>query len=181
MAHTTHARPNTPADMNADHVIVGRVKGSWGLRGDLKIELLSDNPARFSPGSTLYLDNKPVHIEQARTDPKGRLLVKLDIAHDRTAADRLVGQVVTIPREETVPLPVGSYYHYQIVDMDVWSEVGVYLGQVKEILDTPGNDVYVLGREDEKDLLIPVLANVVLDVDLDQNRMTVQLPPGLQP
>ena len=56
---------------------------------------------------------------------------------------------------------------------------GEYLGQIKEILSTPGNDVYVVKHEERKDLLIPVLVDVVLSVDTDGNRMTVEVPPGL--
>ena len=77
-------------------------------------------------------------------------------------------------------LPEGQFYHYQLIDMPVRSDEGEDLGHVKEVLTAPGNDVYVVGKPGERDLLIPALADVVLDVDLASNQMTVHLLEGLR-
>ena len=152
--------------------------GTWGLRGDLKVEVLTEFTERFSPGSTLYLDGQPVRVERSRSS-KGGILVKLDVVNDRTEADLLRGRFVTIPQQEVKPLPGGSYYHFQIHDLDVWNEKGEHLGKVKEILSTGSNDVYVVSGESRKEILIPALEDVVLDVNLQETRMTVRLPQGL--
>ena len=78
------------------------------------------------------------------------------------------------------PLPAGQFYHYQLIDMDVRSDEGECLGRVSEILTTPGNDVYIVKKSGQRDLLLPALAEVVLDLDLDANRMTVHLLDGLK-
>ena len=159
-------------------VIVGRVSGAWGLRGDLKIQLLTDFPSRFSPGSVVYLEGEPARVERSRPI-RGGMLVKLDVVNDRTRAESLGGHFLSIPEREVGPLPEGSYYHFQIIDARVWSDQGEYLGQVAEILTTGSNDVYVVKGSDRKELLIPALEGVILAVDLFQNRITVRLPEGL--
>ena len=157
---------------------MGRVIGPWGTRGELKVDVLTDSPARYSPGSVLYLGDDPTRVESSHS-LKGRLRVKLDSVNDRTRAESLRGCLLSVPRRDVASLPEGSYYHFQLLDMDVWSEQGERLGRIKEIIVTGSNDVYVVER-DRKDLLIPALSGVVLDVDPDRNRMTVNLPEGLE-
>ena len=84
------------------------------------------------------------------------------------------------PSVKLKPLPEGSYYHFQIIDMAVWSDGGEYLGEVKEILPAGGTDVYVVKGEDKGELLIPALADVVVNVAIEGNKMTVHLPEGLR-
>ena len=179
MTDNTRSENEIVANPDTEPIAVGRIRGGWGLRGDLRVELLTDLPSRFAPGSVVYLDDRPVCVERSRASKNG-LLVKLDIANDRTAAESLRGRVLTIPQRDIKPLPDGSYYHFQIVDMGVWSDQGEFLGTVKEILSTGSNDVYVVQEEGRRELLIPALADVVVSVDLGENRMTVRLPEGLR-
>ena len=141
--------------------------------------LLTDSPSRFSPGSILFLNGEPARIERSRPI-KGGLRVKLDTVNDRTGAELQAGRLLTVPRRDVAPLPEGSYYHFQIIDIGVWSDDGEHLGDVKEILNTGGNDVYVVRDGANKEVLIPALDGVVLEVDVSGNRMTVRLPEGLR-
>ncbi len=173
-----HTQSENPAPEEQD-VVVGRVRGAWGVRGDLNVDVLSDSPSRFSTGSTLTLAGHVATVERSR-HVRGGLVVKFDIVADRSEAESMRGQVVTVPRERVAPLPGGRYYHFQIIDMDVWDEAGDKLGRVKEIIETGVNDVYVIDRPDQRDLLIPALAGVVLEVSVGDNRMTVKVPEGLE-
>ena len=175
------ARPNPEGSPGSKvvPVVVGRVRGAWGLRGDLKVEVLSDFPTRFSPGRVLLLEGQPARVERSRSI-KGGLLVKLDLVNDRTKAESLRGRLLTVPQHEVEPLPESSYYHFQIIDMAVWSEEGECLGNVREILSTGSNDVYVVKKSGQGELLIPALEEVIVNVDLEGSRMTVRLPEGLR-
>ena len=164
-----------PAPPNGDNVVVGRIKGPRGLRGELRVELLTDVETRFSPGSVLYLDGRPTRVERSRS-VKGGLVVKLDTVNDRTAAESLRQIYLTIPASQVAPLPESAYYHFQIIDMGVWTDEGEFLGNVKEIIPTGSNDVYVVRDEERTETLVPALGDVVLEVDLERNRMTVRLP-----
>ena len=95
-------------------------------------------------------------------------------------AETLRGSWLTIPESDLHSLPDGTFYHFQLVDMDVYTDDGEHLGQIAEIIETPGNDVYIVRKPDERDLLLPAIKDVVLDVDTEASRMTVRLLPGLR-
>ena len=162
----------TPQD---DRVIVGRIRGVRGLRGELRVEPLTDSPARFAPGSVLFIDEVSFRVQRSHPAKVG-LVVKLDSVNDRNAAEALRDSILTIPAEQVAPLPESSYYHFQIIDMAVLTDEGVPLGYVREILSTGTNDVYVVRDESGSETLVPAVADVVLDVDLDRNTMTVRMP-----
>ena len=174
-------KPNNPQakdDLNSGHIVVGRIRGGWGVSGDVKVEILSDAPSRFSSGGVVYLNGKTVTVERARKS-KGIMVVKLDSIADRTAADELKGQLLTVPEVDAEPLPDGVFYHFQMIDLPVHTVEGEDLGRIVEIIETGANDVYVIRKEDRRDILIPALVEVVLSVDLDGEGMIVQLPEGL--
>jgi 16S rRNA processing protein RimM len=179
LTNTTPANHQSSHHHDKGNIIVGRIRGVWGLRGDLRVEVLTDVPERFHPGSVLYIDQEETLVESVRTSKSG-IVVKLDLANDRTKAESLRGQYLTVPEDDVADLPEGSYYHFQIVDMGVWTEQDEYLGSVKQILPAGGADVYVVGDDTHQDVLIPALEEVILKVDLQHSKMVVRLPEGLR-
>lgn len=160
------------------HIVVGRIRSAWGLRGDVGVEVLSDVPTRFDVGSVLHIRGKPTRVQRSRRSKRG-LLLKLDAVRDRTQADALRGEELTVLPDQVEPLPEGMYYHFQIIGMRVNAHDGEPLGVIKEIIVTGGNDVYVIAKQGRRDALIPAIPDVVMDVDLAKNLMLVDLPDGL--
>jgi 16S rRNA processing protein RimM len=160
-----------------DHVIVGRVVGAWGIRGEIRVHPATDVPDRFSPGNAVYLNGRLSRIERSRTS-KGTVIVKLDVVGDRTDAEGMREQFLTVPRESLQRLPPGSYYHFHIIDMEVYSEHEERLGKVTQILPTGGRDVYVVSGGSGEEVLIPAVEDYIIEVDVQANRMTVRLPEG---
>jgi 16S rRNA processing protein RimM len=161
-------------------VVVGRVRAPQGLKGEIRVEVMSDSPGRFSAGGILYLMGEPYRIEGSSMLPRGDVVLKLEGIEDRAGAERFRGAVLTVPEDMVPPLPEGTYYHFQIIDMRVYTQEDEYLGMVTEILPTGTNDVYVVsgnGRE----ILIPALDHVIKGMDVEGGRMTVELPQGLVP
>ena len=158
---------------------MGIIKGAWGIQGDLRVESLTDNPDRFAVNSRLYLEGRAVRVRQSREVKRG-IVLKLDSVHDRTSAERLRGKSLSVPAHAVPPLPEGAYYHYQLIELEVYTREGERLGAVREILTTGANDVYVVERHQARDLLIPALKGVVTCVDLVAGRMIVRLPEGLE-
>ena len=159
--------------------MVGRVTGAWGVRGHLKVLPHTDLPERFDPGSALYLDGVPTTVTSSRANRGGYVLL-LESVPDRNAAESLRGAFLTVPEEELAPLPENVFYHFQLVEMEVYADDGERLGQIAEIIETPGNDVYIVRKPGERDLLLPAIEDVILDVDAESSRMTVHLIPGLR-
>lgn len=178
VANNTRSNDQNLSSVPEDHVVVGRIRGIRGLRGDLRVEALTDFPERFAPDSIVYLDNQPAVV--LRSEPfKQGLILRLQHVGDRTTAESVVGRYLTVPETDIKPLPDGSYYHFQILEMEVWTEEGERVGEIREIISTGGNDVYVIRREGQKELLIPAIGDVVKKVDVPNNKITVRLPEGL--
>ncbi len=172
-------RPDQPGHAPGDDSVeVGRIVAPWGVRGDLRVEPVTDNPKRYRPGSVLRLRGRPTKVVRSRESGR-RLVVKLEGVDDRNAAEALRGELLTIRPEEAPPLGDGAYYHFQIIGMGVFDERGSRLGEVTGILRTGGNDVYEVRDGEGREVLAPAIADVVLDVDTERGRMTVRLPEGL--
>ena len=178
MEISSDSSPNGVPSPSDSRIVVGRVKAAWGLNGDVKIDLLSDVPDRFEPGNIVHVNNKSTTVQRSRI-VRGGMLLKLDIVNGRNQAELLLGQEITISPEQVSPPPEGSYYHFQVLGLDVLTQDGENLGKVREIVETGANDVYVVYLEGRRDVLIPALEKVILDVDLGRGSMVVRLPEGL--
>jgi len=85
-----------------------------------------------------------------------------------------------IPMQSAEPLPEGVYYRWQILGLAVVELEGQHLGTVAEILETGANDVYIVRKNDPRELLLPAIESVILKVDLEQGRLLVRVPEGLE-
>lgn len=158
---------------------VGRVLRPHGVRGELRVEILTGYPERLPLHSTLYLgsDARAYRVERVRFH-RGAALIKLVGCEDANAAEGLRDQLVQIPLKEAVPLEEGEYYHFQLLGVEVTTEEGNSLGRVTEVLDTGANDVFVV-RGPHGEILIPAIEEVVRELDLESGHMVVMLLPGL--
>jgi 16S rRNA processing protein RimM len=161
----------------SDFITIGQVLAPWGIRGKIKVSILTDFPERFDPGETIYIDGKSMTIESTEWH-KGNALVKVGGIETLDAAEELTGRYVEISPTQSRPLPEGEYYHYQIVGLRVVTTEGKELGTVTGILTSTANDIYVVkGKEGE--ILIPAMADVVRSIDLDKMVMVIEAIPGL--
>jgi 16S rRNA processing protein RimM len=154
------------------------------LRGELKVEILTEDPHRFGRLERVYLglegtEPQAWSLASYRLH-KGRALLQLHNCRDRDAAQALRGYLVQVPIDEAIPLDEGQYFEHQIIGLAVWNTQGDYLGSVEDIIYTGSNEVYVVrGGETGREMLIPAIASVVLEVDLEAGRLVVELPDGL--
>jgi len=160
-------------------LVVGRILAPWGYRGEVKVEILTDFPERFSRLREILVgdERRPYRVQAARLH-KGAILLKLGGIDTPEQADALRGEILYVPLSEAMPLGKGEYYHHQILGLTVWTVEGENLGRISEILETGSNDVYVVTGEG-REVLVPALKSVIREVDLEHGRMTVALPPGL--
>lgn len=166
----------------AGYLVIGTIVGAHGIRGEVKVTPLTDFPERFKPGTRLFVgrqpDVRPVEIVAARPH-KGMWLVKLSTVPDRNAAELLNDQYLLIPEADAMPLGEHENYVHDLIGLAVVTTEGEPLGRITEVIFTPANDVYVV-QGDAGELLLPALRSVVVAVDLDARRMTVNLPDGLR-
>lgn len=158
-------------------VLVGRILSPVGLRGELRVEVLSDVPQRFSPGAVVFVDGSPIQIHSRRAAGR-HLVVGFQGVNSRDAAGAMRDKLLYVSEGDVPPPPEDTYYYFQVLGMQVVTVEGEELGTVTDILTTGANDVYVVSREG-KETLIPAIAGVVVKVEVGSNRMTVNLPEGL--
>jgi 16S rRNA processing protein RimM len=174
------AKASAPAARRYLHI--GTITGPHGIRGEVKVQLMTDYPERFKPGADLYLgtdaDARPVKIASVRPH-KTILLVGLASVHDRNAAELMRGMSFLIPEDEAMPLAENENYAHDLVGMSVETSDGESLGVLTEILFTGANDVYVVSGP-TGEILLPALKDVVLSVDVPSRKMVVVLPDGLR-
>ena len=152
---------------------VGRILGPKGLKGGVRIELLTDWPERFAPGTKLVVDAGTEDrrtLTISRIESGGRSFVLyFESVGDRESAETLTGSYLETPAR---PLPDGSFYWHDLVGLKVVDEHGDPVGDLVEVFRAGDNEVYrILGPSGER--LVPALKTVVLGVDLEQGTMTV--------
>jgi len=108
------------------------------------------------------------------------VLLTVEGVTDRTSAEALRGGFLKIRQEELTPLPPGRYYHFQLAGLSVHTGEGEDLGTVEEVIPTGSNLVLVV-RNRGREVLLPFIDDVILDVDLDAGKITVRLLEGLLP
>ena len=170
---------NSPQEPEDDTIVVARVIGAHGRDGGLNIQLLSDLPGRFDPGSELFVDQRSLRIIASRQTGPDTALVWLEGVATRRLAAPLAGKYLSAPPGDPEELDEGEYFHYQLIGMRVRTDEGEDLGELQEILETGSNDVYIV-RGAGGELLIPATVQVVREVDVAGGTMTVHLPDGLR-
>ena len=161
-------------------LVIGRILKPHGVRGELRVEILTELPERFTWLDSVYIgkeDPTLYKLEGVRFH-KSLVLLKLKDCDDRNSADLLRSQLVQIPEAEGLPLEEGEYYLHQVIGLEVYTEEGDFLGHVKEMLETKANNVFVV-RDTKKEILLPDIDEVIREIDFDSGRILVTLLPGL--
>ena len=153
-------------------ITVARIIKPFGLRGRVVIESLTDFPDRFAPGSILLLDDQPFEITASRPQ-KHRWVLKFKGVDSPEDAETLRGALLQVPESQLHPLPEGQFYRFQIIGLLAVTRDGRELGPVKDVLETPANDVYLI-QTPNGELLVPALSDFVVEIDLQAGRMVVE-------
>ncbi len=161
-------------------VMVGFMRRPHGVKGEILMEIMTDFPQRIKAGMTVFIgeDHQPFQIVHRRSVEKGLLLTFSEFTDcDQVAV--LTNRAVYVPVSTLPPLPEGEYYHHQLIGLTVFDEAGTQLGKIIEIIETGANDVYVVQSADGKEILLPVLPEIILGVDLEKSAMRVRPPEWL--
>lgn len=163
-------------------IAIGRIIKAKGLRGELKVESLSDTEHRFEFLESVFIEQKnglivTKTVETAKSNGNN-VIVKLKDIDDRTAAEAYHGAYIYVDRRNIAPLTQDSYYIFELEGMDVIDTAGNKIGKVLRVDKYPANDVIIIGMEKE-DIMIPAVKHCILSVDNQKNQMTVDIPDGL--
>ena len=155
--------------MKSPFLEAGRVVGTHGVRGELRVEPWCDS-ARFLTGfSEFYWDGGREKVKVVSSRPhKSLLLLKLEGVDTVEAADALRGRVLWLARKDAA-LPEGRYFVQDILGLSaVDADSGRVYGKVTDVFPTGANDVYQVTDGDGKEYLVPAIRDVVVRVDPDE-------------
>lgn len=141
------------------------------------MDILTDRPERIADLRRVYFDDDPTPVPLAavRSMPK-QMLLKFPHINDRDAAAALRGTIVRVAGNQLPPLEDDVFYHYQLIDLDVFDEAGTPLGKLAQILSAGEVDVYVVRDQQGKEQLFPALKDVVIEIDIAAGRAVVRPP-----
>ncbi|MFC1873783.1 ribosome maturation factor RimM [Chloroflexota bacterium] len=160
-----------------EFITIGKILDPWNIMGKLKVEVETDFPERFAPSAMVYINRKPMTIENTEWH-KGKAVVKLRTIDSIEDTEELVGQLIEIHHSQLKPLPEGQYYHFQLIGLAVWTTQGEPLGEITHVLTTPSNDNYIVSGN-RGEIIIPAIEDVIKDIDLDKGRLVIEPIEGL--
>lgn len=169
------------------YLIVGEVLRPHGIRGELRMRVLTDYPERIPNLKYIYLGQDPHGGQISRyTVQHMRMhktygLLKLEGVDDRDQADLLRELMVMVSIDDAIPLEDDEVYLYQLIGLTVHTSTVQEFGVITDVLETGANDVYVVKSDHYGEVLIPIIDGVVLETNLEEGFMRVQLPEGLLP
>ncbi len=164
-----------------NYLEAGKIVNTHGLRGEVKLVPWTDSPQTFEEIDYVFIKKKTgdvrLDIERLKYQ-KNNLIVKFNQISSIEEAEKLKNQTVYIDRDALGELPEGVYYIADIIGLTAVDESGNAVGTVVDIFNTGANDIYDIKREGKKNLLLPVIDDVIT-VDLENERVIVKIPEGL--
>jgi len=177
---TATAGTGSPPVGEPEYLVVGFLRRPHGVKGEMLMVVHTDFPERLKTGMTLFVgdDYQPQVVASLRTHANG-LLIRFRGIKTPEDAGLFRNTWVYVPTADRPELPEGEYYHHQLLGINVVTDDGHELGVVTDIVETGANDVYVVLDSDGKDVLLPAIPPVILEVNLADRQMRVHLLDGL--
>jgi 16S rRNA processing protein RimM len=175
----TEKQPGSPKGESI-YLAIGFLRRPHGVSGEIIMDLHTDFPDRIKAGRKVYIgdDHEAATFGSVRVHGNG-LLVSLRGYDTPETAGRFRNQWVYVKAKDVPPLPEGQHYKYEMIDLDVVDDNGNALGKLAEILETGANDVYIVRDEAGKEILLPAIPSVILNVDMEARIIKVHLLEGL--
>ena len=173
--------PSSNQTTGDEWVVVGIIVGAFGIKGELKVQPLTDIPDRFEHLTTVYIgeDHQPYPVAGVRQH-KQLVLLSLENISDMSAAEALRGQSIEIPLADIAPLPEGQFYLHDVVGLTVRHVDGYILGKVIDVVPGGASELFVIEpASGGQPLLLPVVTEFVKSVNIAAGEVIVSPIPGL--
>lgn len=161
---------------------IGQIVNTYGIKGFVKVVPFTDNINRFEDLKEVYVETKKglenFEIEEVKY-AKNTVLLKLKGIDDINIAEKYKNCYIKISRENAVKLPEDTYFIVDLLDIKVYTDEDIYLGNIIDVYPTGSNDIYVVKNEEGKQVLLPAIGEVIKTVDIENKKMVVHLLDGL--
>lgn len=166
-----------------DRFQVGVITSTHGIKGEVKVFPTTDNVKRFKKNMEIILDTGKENIQLTVESVKffkQFVILKFKGIDNINDIEKYKTKSLYVTRANAVRLRKDEYFIADLLGIDVWEDNGEKLGVLKDVIETGANDVYVITLEDGKELLIPAIKECILDVDVENRKMTVHVMDGLR-
>ncbi|WP_298436438.1 ribosome maturation factor RimM [uncultured Jannaschia sp.] len=162
-----------------DHVCLGAVMGSYGVRGEVRLKSFCADPSAVGDYGPLAADNGTAYAVTVLRPIKGGYAVRLSGVPHKEAADALKGQRLWAPRDALPALPDDEFYHSDLIGLVAVDTGGADLGRVHAVHDHGAGDLLEVRPAGGASVLVPFTQAIVPTVDLTARRIVIDPPPGL--
>lgn len=171
--------PTPPA--RDDLLLVGQFTVPHGIRGQLKLFAVTNRPEHLSRVKTIFVGDEltPYKLVRAAEHKAALMIVTVGGVDTREAAEALRGQDVYIRQSDAAPLEADEYFLHDLPGLRVETVAGETIGTVKEVIETGANEVLVVTRPEGGEALIPMIKDVVKQLDVAGGLIVVEPLPGL--
>ncbi|WP_100448400.1 ribosome maturation factor RimM [Glycomyces xiaoerkulensis] len=160
-------------------VVVGRIVRPHGVRGEVVVEVRTDEPERrFRPGAEFRTGSGTLRAESVRWH-QGRPMLVLEGVRGRDAAEALRGTELSVEIDPAEEIEDDELHDVQLIGLTVVEADGTEIGTVSRVDHGPAHDTLVVRRRGERPALIPFVEEMIREIDLDAETVAVDLPPGL--
>ncbi|MFI6849878.1 ribosome maturation factor RimM [Kitasatospora sp. NBC_00085] len=164
-------------------LVVGKIGRAHGIRGDVSVEVRTDEPElRLGPGAVVLTDPAsagPLTVESGKVH-SGRLLLRFAGVKDRNAAEALRGTILIAEVDpDESPDDPEEYYDHQLIGLDVVLLDGTRVGELTEVVHLPYQDLLTVEKPDGTEVLVPFVTRIVPTIDLENQQVVIDPPPGL--
>ena len=161
---------------------VGVISSTHGIRGEVKVFPTTDNVKRFKKGISLILDTgkeeKELVVEGVKFF-KQFVILKFEGIDHINDIEKYKSKSLYVTRENAVKLKKNEYFIADLIGIKVWEDSGDFLGELKDVIETGANDVYVVLQENGKEILLPAIKDCILSVEIEERKMIVHVMEGL--
>lgn len=161
-----------------EYFLIAKINSAEGDKGFLKVTSYSDNPDRFKNLKNVFIDfwgEKKIFSLQSVIAKKGNILLKFKGFDDRESVEILKDREVFVDEKNLIKLPRDQYFIHDIIDSDVFCN-GMKYGKVVDVYSLTANDVYVIKKVDNEEILIPAVQEFIESIDV--NKKVLVLRPG---
>jgi 16S rRNA processing protein RimM len=165
-----------------EKITVGKILKTFGLKGEVKILPLTDNLNRFKKLKKVFIENTIFEIEHMRIQ-QGVLYLKFKGFDSPESLQKFLNHYIEIEKSERTRLPKGSYFINDIIGLEVISTKNKKIGKIVDVIDVPGNHLYVINSQTEtgkiKQFLLPAVKDFIKKIDVPNGKMIVVEMEGL--
>ena len=161
---------------------IGHISNTHGLKGEMKVRPFTEDKKRYEELKKILINIKDEYkeydIESVRYQ-KDIVLLKLKGVDDIDAAEKLKNRYISIAREDAKNLQNNEYFIADLIGSEIFQNEEL-IGILDDVFTAGASDVYVIKRKGKKDLLLPALKSIIKNVNVENKRIDVEIPRGLE-